>query len=220
MSEDEPRPTRRGRRGAALIVPTEPPPGHDDLVARVRAYPRRRGYLLPALQDAHDDLGWLPPWSVELIGAHLRVPKSEVFGVASSFPDLRLSEPPDQLLRVCRGASCCQLGAQALTDGAEAADCLFVCGVGPVVEVDGRLKGRTAPSLPTLPADALVQDGSCSRAVAEMPRAMKRVGCAGNCWQAPAWSEDGGVTWQGADGQHWRQPGEPRLLRDIGRIDP
>ncbi|HEY3060236.1 MAG TPA: NAD(P)H-dependent oxidoreductase subunit E, partial [Chloroflexota bacterium] len=88
-------PSHRRRRGAALIAPTEPPAGHDDLVAQVRAYPRRRGYLLPALQDIQIALGWVPGWGIELVGAHLRVPKSEAFGVASSFPDLRLTEPPE-----------------------------------------------------------------------------------------------------------------------------
>ena len=45
----------------------------------------------------------------------------------------------------------------------------------------------------------LVQDGTCSRAVADTAQAGGRhVGCAGNCWQAPAISHDGGVTWSSA----------------------
>ena len=64
MTMEDPRPTHRRRRGAAVIAPTEPPPGHDHLVDQVRAYPRRRNYLLPALQDVQIDLGWLPPWSI------------------------------------------------------------------------------------------------------------------------------------------------------------
>jgi NADH:ubiquinone oxidoreductase subunit F (NADH-binding) len=67
---------------------------HDDLEQRIYAFPRRRTYLLPALHEVHDMHGWLPPDALELIGAHLRVPKSEVFGIASSYPDFRLSEPP------------------------------------------------------------------------------------------------------------------------------
>src|SRR5947209_5025168 len=94
---------------------------------KVHAYPRRRTYLLPALQDVQQELGWLPPEAIELVGAHLRVPKSEAYGIASSFPDLRLSEPPLELTRVCRGASCRQRGAPPV-GAAEHADCLFVCG--------------------------------------------------------------------------------------------
>jgi len=152
----------------------------------------------------------------------LRVPKSEAYGVASSFPDLRLTEPPEQVERVCRGASCRQRGASEANEatGHEAADCLFVCGIGPVVEVDGTLRGRLGQQLPPLPADALVQDGTCSRAVAAPPSGARRVGCAGNCWQAPAWSLDGGSTWQSADGVEWHRPGALRLLANVGRIDP
>jgi NADH:ubiquinone oxidoreductase subunit F (NADH-binding) len=165
-------------------------------------------------------LGWLPPWSLELIGAHLRVPKSEAFGIASSFPDLRLSEPPEQVVRVCRGASCRQRGATLDVEQAELADCLFICGVGPATEVDGRLLGRPAEPVTNLPQGALVQDGTCSRAVAEISPTATRVGCAGNCWQAPAWSVDGGTTWTSHAGERWQQPGAVRLLRTIGRVDP
>src|SRR6266498_2887150 len=183
-------PRRRAPRSTAS--PTAPPPGHDDLVARIQAYPRRRTYLLPALIDVQHELRWLPPWAVEAIGLHLRVPRSEVYGVASSFPDLRLREPPSSVVRICQGASCRQLGAQQVAADAVAADCLFICGVGPAAEMDGTLRAARRPPLPPLPADTLIQDGACTRAVAQIPAAAQRVGCAGNCWQAPAWSDGRG----------------------------
>jgi NADH-quinone oxidoreductase subunit F len=67
----------------------------------------------------------------------------------------------------------------------------------------------------------LLQDGSCTRAVGGASLGTKglRVGCAGNCWQAPALSDDGGITWAGQL-TRWRAPGELRLLRDVGRRDP
>jgi NADH:ubiquinone oxidoreductase subunit F (NADH-binding)/NADH:ubiquinone oxidoreductase subunit E len=216
MLEDRPR--TRGPR--TTPGPAAPPPGSDELLARVHAHPRRRTYLLPALVEVQHELGWLPPWALEAVGLHLRVPKSEVYGIASSFPDLRLVEPAPSVVRVCRGASCCQRGAQAVPAESGAVDCLFVCGVGPVTEVDGTLHGPVRPQLPPLPEGALVQDGTCSRAVAESRASTARVGCPGNCWQAPAWSEDGGTTWRSADGQQWRAPGDLRLLSKIGRIDP
>ncbi len=217
MLEERPR-TRGGRR--PVDSPAAPPLGHDALLARVRAYPRQRTYLLPALIDVQHDLRWLPPWALETVGLHLRVPKSEVYGIASSFPEMRLAEPPAEVVRVCRGASCRQRGAPPGNE--DVADCLFVCGVGPVVEVDGVLRGPPAQALPALPTGALLQDGACTRAVYDtaQQRSAVRVGCRGNCWQAPAWSDDGGITWQSADGQRRRAPGEPRLLSNVGRIDP
>ena len=192
-----------------------------DFTERVRAYPRQRTYLLPALHDVQAVLGWLPGSALEVVGSHLRVPKSEVYGTASSFPDFKLTQPEPHTTRICRGAGCGGDGLAQAT-GAERADCLFVCGVGPVSEIDGRLVGRggVASPLPPIEAEALVQDGTCSRAVADIARAGGRhVGCAGNCWQAPAVSRDAGLTWQGG-GESWTRPGEVRLLADAGRVDP
>jgi NADH:ubiquinone oxidoreductase subunit F (NADH-binding)/NADH:ubiquinone oxidoreductase subunit E len=202
-----------------------------DLAERIRAYPRRRTYLLPALHDVQEALGWLQGSALELIGQHLRVPKSEVYGIASSFPDFTLAEPPQHLVRVCVGASCRLAGAHELRErfASEApvreADCLFICGVGPAVQVGQRLTGRGGIVAETVGLDqtgsVLVQDGSCSRAVADTARAVgRRVGCAGNCWQAPAMSSDGGSTWTSASGATWARPAEQRLLRDLGRVDP
>jgi NADH-quinone oxidoreductase subunit F len=153
----------------------------NDVAERIHAYPRQRTYLLPALHDVQDAFGWLPAVALEQVGQHLRVPKSEVFGIASSFPDFRLHEPPAD-------------------DGPGAA--------GVVQEVVG------------VGEDDLVQDGTCSRAVADTAGAGGRhVGCAGNCWQAPAISHDGGLTWS-SPGSTWQRPGEARVLRDVGRVDP
>jgi NADH:ubiquinone oxidoreductase subunit F (NADH-binding)/NADH:ubiquinone oxidoreductase subunit E len=194
-----------------------------DLVERIGGYPRHRTYLLPALHDVQHALGWLPGHALEKVGAHLRVPKSEVYGVASSYPDFNLTQPAEHVVRVCIGASCRVAGGAVVEEGSSPADCLFICGVAPATEVDGRLVGRAGyrTSLELAPNE-LIQDGSCSRAVADTAHAGGRsVGCAGNCWQAPAISRDGGKTWTGtASGDRWTQPGEPRLMRDVGRRDP
>src|SRR5713226_2617125 len=116
--------------------------GDADLVERIHAYPRRRTYLLPALHDVQHALGWLPGEALETVGAHLRVPKSEVYGVASSFPDFDLTQPAEHVVRVCIGVSCRMAGAAVIHEGSLPADCLFVCGVAPATQVDGRLVGR------------------------------------------------------------------------------
>jgi len=133
----------------ATQQPAHPPSGHEDLVQRIRSLPRRRTHLLPALVWVQDDLGWLPDWAVEVVGAHLRVPRSEAFGVASSFLELRLAEPTDHVLRLCTGTTCRLLGAADLQASLsdfpgliEESDCLFICPVGPAAELDGRLVGR------------------------------------------------------------------------------
>jgi NADH:ubiquinone oxidoreductase subunit F (NADH-binding)/NADH:ubiquinone oxidoreductase subunit E len=194
--------------------------GQSELAERIRAYPRRRTYLLPALHDVQDALGWLSGEALEMLGGHLRVPKSEVYGIASSFPDFRLSQPSEEVVKVCTGAAC-RLAGSHLEDGATSADCLFICGVAPAREIGGHLVGRAGASAPvSAGADVLVQDGSCSRAVADTAHAGgTRVGCRGNCWQAPSTSLDNGLTWTG-QAETRLHPGADRVLRNVGRIDP
>ncbi len=134
------------------------PGASDDLLAR---YPRERTWLLPALLELQRAEGWLSPATLDAVAAHLRVPASEVWGVATHYPELRLAQPGRRLVRVCTGVACAALGARALltdcerrlgvrtgetsSDGAvtlEELDCAFACSVGPVIEVDHVRRGR------------------------------------------------------------------------------
>ena len=149
---------------------TPPGPAVASLVAR---FPRERTWLLPALDAVQRAQGSVSPGALDVIAAHLRVPASEVWGVATHYPELRLTPPGRRLVRVCAGVSCRIGGGAALLaecerrlgvaagrtspDGAvtlEAMDCAFACGVAPVVEVDHRRRGRvTAGDLDRLLAE-------------------------------------------------------------------
>src|SRR5438477_10958614 len=109
------------------------------------ALPRERTWLLPALHAVQHDLGWIPSHALAAVAAHLRVPASEVYGVATHYPEFRLTPRGAHHVRVCTGVTCRLLGADGIVGGLrgrddaviETADCLFVCSVAPVVEVDG-----------------------------------------------------------------------------------
>jgi len=133
-------------------------------IALLAPFPRERTWLLPALQAVQAERGWLSPDDLAAVGAHLRVPKSEVYGVATHYPELRLAARGVHLVRVCTGVSCRVNGGADLlaalarrlgvapgettADGAltlEEADCCFVCSVAPVVEVDHRYLSAPTP---------------------------------------------------------------------------
>src|SRR2546430_12760231 len=69
-------------------------------------FPRERTWLLPALQAAQRAEGWLSPETLATVAAHVRVPASEVWGVASHYPELRLAKPGRRVVRVCTGVAC------------------------------------------------------------------------------------------------------------------
>jgi NADH:ubiquinone oxidoreductase subunit F (NADH-binding)/NADH:ubiquinone oxidoreductase subunit E len=127
------------------------------------AFPRERTWLLPALQAAQGVERWLSPETLEAVAAHLRVPKSEVWGVASHYPELRLTRPGTRIVRVCTGLACAARGGRDLLAHAERRlgvragatagdvtleelDCAFACAVAPVVEADHACRGRVTPS--------------------------------------------------------------------------
>ncbi len=77
-------------------------------------FPRERGWLLPALQAVQHALGYLPAEALTAAGAHLRVPASEVYGVATHYPEFRLGPRGRHAVRACTGVSCALLGGRAL----------------------------------------------------------------------------------------------------------
>src|ERR671937_895915 len=124
-------------------------------------FPRERTWLLPALQAAQRLEGWLSAETLASVAAHVRVPKSEVWGVASHYPELRMAKPGRRIVRVCTGVACVARGGRELLercehrlgirageatgDGAltlEAMDCAFACSVAPVIEADHTYRGR------------------------------------------------------------------------------
>jgi NADH:ubiquinone oxidoreductase subunit F (NADH-binding)/NADH:ubiquinone oxidoreductase subunit E len=138
-------------------------------IERLSRFPRERTWLLPALQAIQHREGWLSIDALGEVADHLRVPRSEVHGVASHYPEFRLSPPGRRVIRVCTGVSCrIQGGLECLatlerrlgvsTDNAarsaitpdgevtlEPLDCAFNCSTGPVIEVDGQQMGRVSP---------------------------------------------------------------------------
>ena len=186
-----------------------PAPAAASLVAR---FPRERTWLLPALDAVQRAEGSVSPEALAALAAHLRVPASEVWGVATHYPEIRLAPPGRRLVRVCAGVSCrvaggaellraceARLGVRAggtTPDGAvtlEALDCAFACGVAPVVEVGHRRAGRVTPADLERLLGAPAAHGARETLEALRAEAARRgldaavvaAGCDGMCWAAP-----------------------------------
>ena len=130
-------------------------------------FPREHGQLLPALHFIHHEFGYLPDWGMEVVGWHLGIPASEVYGAVTSYTELRVEKPGDHVVRVCTGLSCVIAGGREIFEGTdklldsldgngsggpsvtlESTACGFLCGVAPAVELDGVWHGRaTADSV-------------------------------------------------------------------------
>ena len=130
-------------------------------------FPREHGQLLPALHYLHHEFGYLPDWGMDVVGWHLGIPASEVYGAATSYTELRIAPPGKHTLRVCTGLSCRMDGGGDLLSEAAAelgthpgetsedgsitlkeTACGFLCAVAPAVEWDGEWLGRaTAESV-------------------------------------------------------------------------
>ena len=126
-------------------------------------FPRNHGQLLPALHYLQHQYGHLPDWGMEVVGWHLGIPDSEVFGAATSYSELRVDKTGEHVVRVCTALSCWLNGGRELleafqdelgvhpgsttSDGRftlEEAPCGFLCGLAPALELDGAWRGRMA----------------------------------------------------------------------------
>ena len=143
----------------------------DSVRLRLAGFPRERTWLLPALLAAQETEGWLSSEALTAVAEHVRVPPSETCAIATDYATFRRVKPGSHLVRVCAGLSCRLAGAadhlRALEDRLgiargrttpdgrltlEEAECLSVCSLAPVLEVDGASHGRvTSAAVERLP---------------------------------------------------------------------
>jgi len=130
----------------------------DDILT---GYDGERGDLIPVLQQAQERFGYLPVEAMQGIAKFLRLPESDVFGVATFYAQFKLTPVGKKMVRVCRGTACHvrggarilhevekQLGIQPgettddLEYSLETIACFGSCALAPVVVVDKTVYGR------------------------------------------------------------------------------
>jgi NADH-quinone oxidoreductase subunit F len=114
----------------------------------IERFPRERTELLPILLAVQEAEGYISESSLRAIALHVYVPESEVYGIATSYSELRLSAPHTRSVTICTGLSCVVAGAgelsrtlaDALPDGwaIDEQPCRFRCADAPVAAIEGR----------------------------------------------------------------------------------
>lgn len=123
-----------------------------------------KGGLIPILQAVQDQMGYLPEEALETISRELKIPSSEIYGVATFYAQFHLSPRGRHVIRVCRGTACHVRGSLKILDRVketlhvgehettddlrftlEPVACLGACGLAPVVMIDDTTYGRLTP---------------------------------------------------------------------------
>ena len=82
-------------------------------------YPNKVALLLPALHQAQDEYGWLPPEVLEEVGAYIGIHPAQVREVASFYTMYNLKPVGKYVLKVCTNVACCLRGAEEIVEHCE-----------------------------------------------------------------------------------------------------
>lgn len=123
-----------------------------------------REELIPILSEVNRALGYLPVEALAEISTKLRVPKSQIFSVATFYQMLTTKPRGKHTIQFCESAPCHVAGGQQvwqslqdeleLGPGETSSDgnwslittsCLGICAVGPVFLIDDDIFGNVTP---------------------------------------------------------------------------
>ena len=119
------------------------------------------GDFIPILQEAQERFGYLPEEAMQGIAKFLRLPESNVFGVATFYGQFKFTPTGKRIVKVCRGTAChVRGGARILSEvekqlgikpeettndleySLETIACFGSCALAPVVVIDKTVHGR------------------------------------------------------------------------------
>ncbi|MBN2327799.1 MAG: bidirectional hydrogenase complex protein HoxE [Candidatus Omnitrophica bacterium] len=144
------------------------PPSDDKRWKMVSASMRRHGHkassLIETLHTVQEAFGFLDEEAIEFIAASLRVPLSQVYGVATFYHFFHLKPPGEHACVLCTGTACYIKGVPKILQALEeefhlkpgettpdgkvslmTARCVGACGLAPVAVFDGEVVGNLKP---------------------------------------------------------------------------
>ncbi len=123
-----------------------------------------REALIPLLQKAQEELGYISEQAIFAISEHLGVPASEVFGVLTFYSQFHLRPRGRHIIQQCAGTACHVGGAPKIIEAVEkklgiragettpdlratyeVVYCVGSCALAPVTVIDGNTVGRLTP---------------------------------------------------------------------------
>lgn len=132
---------------------------------RNQHYVGQEGVLIPLLQKAQTEDGYLRQERLMALHRETGIPLTHIYGVATFFAQFRFMPVGKHLLRVCHGTACHVSGAVELSEAirdqigagsgettkdnlftVETVSCLGCCSLAPVVMVGERTYGSLTPA--------------------------------------------------------------------------
>ena len=121
--------------------------------------------LIPLLQNVQEEIGYIPPESIESIAEAMNLSAAQVQGVITFYSGFTLTPKGKYVLKVCRGTACHVKGSRSvlrlmkkelnLDEGETSSDyqftletvaCLGACFLAPTMMVNRSYFGKLAPT--------------------------------------------------------------------------
>ncbi len=131
------------------------------LEAILARYKGVRSELIPLLQDAQAEFGYLPKDIMGEIADFLRLPASTVFGVSTFYAQFKFVPMGKKVIQVCRGTACHVRGADKIVqeferqlcikEGETTSDleytletvaCVGACALAPTLMINREVQGK------------------------------------------------------------------------------
>ncbi|MCJ7446031.1 MAG: NAD(P)H-dependent oxidoreductase subunit E [Methanotrichaceae archaeon] len=126
-------------------------------------YQDQDGVLIQLLLDLQSEFNWIPKEAIARVSDRLRIPRSQIFRIASFYKAMSLSPVGKNVVQVCMGTACKVRGAQKILDLIESrlkisqgettpdmifslrrVNCLGCCAMGPVIIINEDYHGCAA----------------------------------------------------------------------------
>jgi NADH-quinone oxidoreductase subunit E len=130
----------------------------------IKNYNNEQDSLISILQDIQTEYKYLPREAMDHVAKRLKIPRVQVFGVATFFKAFSLQPKGKQLIHVCMGTACHVRGSTMVLEelerklGIKAGDttqdneytletvnCVGACALGPVVVKNEEYRGLMTP---------------------------------------------------------------------------